>query len=378
MSTTREFKGIRVNDFPIDYTIIDLETTGFIPGKDKIIEFAAIKVRNGVIVDEIQQLFNPEISISSTIKKITGINDDTVINAPLIENKLKNLIDWVGDDIVVGHNVNFDIDFLYDECIRVLNQPFANDYFDTLYVCKELYPETSHKLIDMLSALGLSDDGTHHRALSDCRDTYRLICKLKTKPEIKTIIKPTPSSRLFTPKPSKTTQSLQALKEMIGEITCDSVVTEQELFRLKEWLSENESLAGNYPYDVIASAINGILEDGIIEQTELNCLLKILKEQLDPVENKCCHKGCIDFNGKCVCLSGDFVYGSKSEYAERISSCGAVIVNTITKKTDVLIVGGEGSDKWCNGNYGTKVKKAIEMQEKGHRIIIIKESDVKI
>lgn len=378
MSTTREFKGIRVNDSPSDYTIIDLETTGFIPGKDKIIEFAAVKVRNNKMVDEIQQLFNPEINISSEVENLTGIRNDMVINAPFIENELEYLIDWIGDDIIVGHNVNFDIDFLYDECIRVLEKPLSNDYFDTLYACKKLYPETSHTLTDMLSVLGLQDSGCHHRALSDCWDTYRLMRALKTNPEIDTVIKPKSHKRLFTSGPSQTTKSLQALKEIVTEITCDGIVTEQELFRLKEWLSENESLSGNYPYDVITSAINDVLEDGVIEQSELDYLLEVLKEQLDPVENKCCHNGSIDFNGKCVCLSGDFVYGSKSEYSEKISSCGAIVVNTVTKKTDVLIVGGEGSDKWANGNYGTKVKKALEMQEKGHRIIIMKESDVQI
>lgn len=378
MSTVREFKGLRITDFPSDYTIIDLETTGFASGRDKILEFAAIKIRDNEIVDEIQQLFNPKIHINHSVEKITGINNSMVINEPQIEEKLGYLIDWIGNDIIVGHNVNFDIDFLYDECVRILDKPLTNNYFDTLYVCKKLYPEASHTLTDMLCILNIQDNGNHHRALADCRDTYRLMCALKSTPEIDTIIKPERQKKFFKPELTQTTLSLRDLQNIISDVTCDNILTEDELFRLKEWVSNNEDLTGNYPYDVITNSINAVLEDGVIKQSELEHLLEILKEQLDPIENMCCHNSNIDFSDKCVCLSGDFSYGSKSEYAEKISACGAIIVNNVTKKTDILIVGSEGSDKWSCGNYGNKVKKALEMKEKCHKIIIIKENDIKL
>ncbi len=378
MSISRERKGFRIAEFPNDYTIIDLETTGFVPGTDKIIEFAAVKVRDNQVIDEVQQLFNPKTLIRKSVEKLTGISNNMVAYEPLIEDELAHLIEWIGSDIIVGHNVNFDIDFLYDECMKVLNRPFENNYFDTLYVCKKLYPETSHKLTDMISVLNIKDDGIHHRALADCNNTYKLLCILKTNPDIDKIIEPQQKKKQFIRELSQTTQSLRALQDIIVEVTCDNILTKDEVIRLRNWLSDNEDLTGNYPYDIICSSINKVLEDGIIEDSELDYLLKILKEQLDPLENKHATIGSVDLVEKCVCLSGDFSYGSKAEYSEKLSSHGAIIVNNVTKKTDILIVGSEGASNWSNGNFGIKIKKALEMQEKGHRIKILKEEDVQL
>lgn len=129
------------------------------------------------------------------------------------------------------------------------------------------------------------------------------------------------------------------------------------------------------------SSISDALEDGFLSNSELTSLLNIFKRLTDPVDNfdSCCnesqsHK--LNFVGKNVCLTGDFTYGSKQEIASILASNGAVLQNSVTKQTDILVVGGCGSDKWTNGSYGGKIKKAMEYNEKGIDIKIIKECEI--
>lgn len=84
----------------------------------------------------------------------------------------------------------------------------------------------------------------------------------------------------------------------------------------------------------------------------------------------------INFDGKTVCLSGEFNYGCKKQVEDFLVEEGAVIAKSVTGKLDVLILGEAGSAAWKNGNYGSKYEKACQMNEKGKAIIIVKESDV--
>ncbi|HCW73191.1 MAG TPA: hypothetical protein DHM90_04690, partial [Clostridiaceae bacterium] len=93
-----------------------------------------------------------------------------------------------------------------------------------------------------------------------------------------------------------------------------------------------------------------------------------------PVKNS--GNECSDFTGKSICLTGNFVSGSKEQIAALLERCGAAVCSTVTRKTDVLVVGGEGSREWSFGNYGTKVKKAMEMKAKGIEIDIITEEEL--
>lgn len=170
----RDYKGKRLKKFVSDYTIIDLETTGFSPKSDKIIEISAIKVRDNQIINTFSTLINPQTHISSKITKITGIDDNMVATAPLIENVIQDFLSFVGDDIIIGHNVNFDINFIYDICISILNKPFKNDFIDTLYIARKQLPELEHhRLSDLADYYNIVPENAH-RALCDCETTYKI------------------------------------------------------------------------------------------------------------------------------------------------------------------------------------------------------------
>lgn len=150
-----------------DYVVIDIETTGLSPARDEIIEIGAVRVRGGKIADTFSALIKPERPISTFITSLTGISNAMVADAPPITEVLPRFFDFVGSDVVVGHNVCFDIGFLHDKALQYLDRGFSNDYVDTMRLSRRLFPaERHHKLSDLEQRFGLHNDSAH-RALSD-------------------------------------------------------------------------------------------------------------------------------------------------------------------------------------------------------------------
>lgn len=173
-------KGASIIRLIPDYCVIDLETTGLDPSYDRIIEVAALRVRDGNVVAQFSQLVNPGISIDPYIAMLTGITDEMVRDAPSIEDVLPDFLDFVGDDILVGHNVPFDVNFIYDNEMRISGTHFQNDHINTVRLARKLHPElSSHTLGHLVDHLHIPFAAAH-RALADCQmtnDLYRKLCE---------------------------------------------------------------------------------------------------------------------------------------------------------------------------------------------------------
>ena len=102
-----------------EYVIFDLETTGLYPDSDAIIEISALKVEDGEIIDEFSTLVNPCIHIPFDASSVNGIVDDMVKDAPKIEEALKDFIAFVGNNVLMGHNIKrFDLPFIQRDAVR--------------------------------------------------------------------------------------------------------------------------------------------------------------------------------------------------------------------------------------------------------------------
>ena len=110
----RKFKGQSLFAFPDDYTVIDIETNGLTTGVCEIIEVSALKFRGEILQDSFSTLIKPTERISWFITNLTGITDRMVENAPNINEVMQKFYDFIGKDILIGHNVHFDVNFLYD------------------------------------------------------------------------------------------------------------------------------------------------------------------------------------------------------------------------------------------------------------------------
>ena len=162
--------GKRLHDYAENYVVFDLETTGLSPARDEIIEIAGIKVRDGSVEEEFSTLVNPGIPIPWAASRVNGITDAMVKNAPYLAEALGAFLDFVGEAVLVGHNIHsFDLPFVYTGAAKTLDRQIANNYVDTLYLAKSCLPQLRHyKLTDLSEYFGFETEGAH-RALADCR-----------------------------------------------------------------------------------------------------------------------------------------------------------------------------------------------------------------
>lgn len=181
----REKKGKSLLCFPETYCVIDIETTGLDPRSDEIIELAGIKIEGGKEAARFQSLVKPVHEISPFITGLTGITNEMVSDAPSIEHVLLSFRDFIGDSVLVGHNINFDINFLYDVSEWEQLSPLSNDYVDTLRISRRLYKEIgSHTLKNLVRFFAVADS-VEHRALSDCERTNQCLLRMKTEANLR-------------------------------------------------------------------------------------------------------------------------------------------------------------------------------------------------
>lgn len=176
---------------PRDYVVVDTETTGLSSESCSLIEVAALRVRDGEVRETFSTLLQPpwrEVLrngewthgyVDDFIQGLTGITDEMLETAPLPEDALPLVEEFLGDDLILGQNVGFDMAFLYDSFQKYLGRPCANDSLDHLRIARKLLPQLPHhKLGDVAAALGVSYEGAH-RALTDCWITYHCYEKLR-------------------------------------------------------------------------------------------------------------------------------------------------------------------------------------------------------
>lgn len=163
-------QGIMLNEYIEDYILYDLETTGTSVQYDEVIEISAVKVRKGKIVEEFSELVNPGRPIPFAASRVNNITDDMVKDAPAFDVILWRFIDFIGEDVLVGHNIHtFDMKFIYRDCEKFFCKTISNDYIDTLRIAKICFPDWKHRrLSDLADYYGISTAGAH-RALADCR-----------------------------------------------------------------------------------------------------------------------------------------------------------------------------------------------------------------
>lgn len=231
----RPYLGHSIIDFPDEYVCVDVETTGRTPAEDEIIEVAALLVRNGVVCDTFVSLVRPSRShtpwtleeihargydsyddvpravfeddssrnmLPDEIVELTQITDDMLRDAPDADEVMPRFYEFVGDRILAGHNVIFDMNFLYDACLRC-GLILSNNYVDTLRIARNLLPGMAHyDLASLARQLGVIQEEAH-RAKADasvtaaCLEAMRtLVLQTQTIPEyVKGFVEPVRRSR---------------------------------------------------------------------------------------------------------------------------------------------------------------------------------------
>ena len=182
----REYKGSSIIALPSDYVVIDTETTGLDYDYCNLIETTAVRYQNGQPTKTFSTLIKPpdyeayddesnswhHEYVDEFITQLTGITNEMLADAPSEADVIPGLLDFLGDSILIGHNVNFDINFIYDAAERC-GRHFSNDFVDTLRISRKVFPDLPHhRLSDVAKACDVKQEG-EHRAEYDCNTTAR-------------------------------------------------------------------------------------------------------------------------------------------------------------------------------------------------------------
>ena len=163
--------------FADTFVVFDLETTGFSPSKNQIIEIGAVKVVNGSIAQRFSTFVNPKVPIPFEIEQLTSINDDMVLDAPVIDEILPKFMDFCQDAVMVAHNADFDMSFIKYNC-SALGLDCEKTVLDTVALSRVLLPSLNRfKLDTVAKALNISL-AHHHRAVDDAACTAEIFVKL--------------------------------------------------------------------------------------------------------------------------------------------------------------------------------------------------------
>lgn len=162
-----------------EYVVFDIETTGLSAVYDKIIEIAAVKMKDGKVIDEFEELLDPGFPLSEFTINLTHITDDMVHGSKSEAQVLNEFRQFCEGTIMVGHNVTFDVGFINAGYRRLDEEAIANPIIDTLELSRMLHPERkNHKLDTLTKAYKISLEN-HHRANADSEATGYLLYALE-------------------------------------------------------------------------------------------------------------------------------------------------------------------------------------------------------
>ncbi len=161
------------------YVVVDFETTGFASSAHRVIEIGAVEIKDGALGKTFQTLVNPRMQIPPRATEVHHITNAMLVTAPSSEEAFRQLLHFIGDDVLVAHNIQFELAFLRSECARFNHQP-NHETLCTLKFSKRLYPNfESYKLGELINQFNIKAEGPLHRALPDAVCTAKLLIAMK-------------------------------------------------------------------------------------------------------------------------------------------------------------------------------------------------------
>jgi DNA polymerase-3 subunit epsilon len=242
------------------FCVIDLETTGGNPDTEKIIEIGMVKIENRKLIEERSFLINPNKEIPDFVQKLTGIRKADVEHSPRIEEVIDEIIQFIGDCILVAHNTSFDIPFLNGVLKKLQRPSLENKVICTNIMTKYMIPDIMSSNLNYMSSIFGIPHSQAHRAIEDARATAMLLLKYMEIFESKNIKK---INQLYYPRNKfeldraiiEASEGLQKVFDIITKIEKPCVLTikgengviltilplkcpKNELLELKVYLSE--------------------------------------------------------------------------------------------------------------------------------------------
>ena len=169
---------MRDNLLDSTFVVIDLETTGFNVEHAEVIDIAAVRVEGGIITEKFSSLVYPGFFIPERIRKLTGITNAMLIGQPKIEEVFPEFLEFIGDNILVGHFIEQDIKFLDKYHKRLYGKRFRRPTLCTLKLSRKLFPNLKKYSLENLSEFFGYETNGIHRALKDAELTAQIFLRM--------------------------------------------------------------------------------------------------------------------------------------------------------------------------------------------------------
>lgn len=289
----------------LTFCVFDLETTGGNHQHDKIIEIGLIKIKELKIVDQKSFLIKPEVHIPEFIQKLTSIKDADVTDAPLIEEVIDEILEFMGDAILVAHNTSFDVPF-FNSVLRRVNRPeLENKSICTYLMTKYMIPNLLSSNLNYMSKIFDLQHQKAHRALDDAMASAELLLKYLSIFIHKKISK---VNSLYYPKNKfeldrinfKKDIPVEGIIEQISTLTCPFLVTLKGLEGVVLFSMPSHGTAEemkyiaekirNIPYEILTLKLTGPYFQGLLEMSSYFSKISL------PLEIETINKLC-EFNG---------------------------------------------------------------------------------
>lgn len=229
-----------------EYVVLDLEMTGLSAKSDQIIEIGAIKIKNGQIVDKIETLVNPKCNIPQRVTELTGITDAMAVQGLDRDEAVAKLLDFIGDAVLVGHNVGFDYSFLKQWAVNH-KRPLDLKACDTLKLARVLLPLEQPKKLECLCTYFGIERNREHRAMDDAVETWQVFEKLKAlaeeREDCEERLKPKPlvyKAKKQTPATKRQIEQLKEYRQIHGiseEINWENLTRNEASRKMDQYIS---------------------------------------------------------------------------------------------------------------------------------------------
>lgn len=289
----------------LTFCVFDLETTGGNHQHDKIIEIGLVRIKELKIVDQKSFLIKPEVHIPEFIQKLTSIKDADVTDAPLIEEVIDEILEFMGDSILVAHNTSFDVPFFNSVLKRMGRPELQNKAICTNLMTKYMIPNILSSNLNYMSKIFDLKHQKAHRALDDTMASAELLLKYLSIFIHKKISK---VNSLYYPKNKfeldrinyKKDVPLEGIIEQINSLTSPFLVTlkGQEGVVLFSMPSHGQEAEKSYiiekikkiPYEMLTLKLTGPYFQGLLEMSSY--FSKISDElEIETIKKLC------EFNG---------------------------------------------------------------------------------
>lgn len=388
-----------------EYVIVDIETTGFSVEHCSITQIAALKIKDGNIVDSFNTYVKQNEPIPSFITRLTGITDQDTESGLSVADALYHFTEFTKTYPIIGHNVSFDYRFLDTNLVLTAGRNLNNPYLDTLRFSKELLPNLPSYKLDILGQyLNLTVDG-HHNAVADTRLTYDLIVSLSSINndfrgafEDKIRVSVSKGSILNGKKVALKTKfkkiNPRYLECVLADLHCqiwhalfpsaEILIINDKEYDILQQGDEFDDYYDNWKVKAKTRQINNSLkvykESEIIDLMEIpyveykksngsyNLKAKEFISETDEFdENHSLYKK------KCV-FTGVLDKFDRKTAMQYVVNVGGYVQDCITKETDYLILGDNSFCKTIKDGKSTKMKRAEQLIEKGSNLQVIPET----